>query len=111
MQQPMQQVAFEITAHIQQLRDGTAEQKQYAARALGNLAFSHTEKRGAIAQAGAIPSLVAMACEGTPKQKQYAAFALGNLSLNHEDNARTIAQVGGVPPLVVLSHDGTEWQK
>ena len=111
MQQPMQQAAHEITSHIQSLRGGTAEQKQHAARALGNLAFSHADKRGAIAQAGGIPPLVAMSCEGTAKQKQYAAFALGNLALNHEDNARLIAQAGGIPQLVVLSRDGTEWQK
>ena len=53
-----------------------------AAKALKNLAFNSDNNKVAIAKAGGIAPLVALARDGTNGQKTEAAAALRNLSLN-----------------------------
>ena len=64
----------------------------------------------AIAQAGGIAPLVALARDGTDGQKQWAAAALWNLAVN-DDNQVAIARAGGIAPLVALARGGTNAQK
>ena len=88
---------------------GTNGQKEQAAAALGNLAFN-ADNQVAIAKAGGIAPLVALARDGTKKQKEWAAVALRNLARN-ADNQVAIAKAGGIAPLVALARDGTKRQK
>ena len=60
-------------------RDGTDEQKGLAACALGNLASDSDDNQVAIAQAGGIMPLVALAHEGTEGTFR-AIRALGTLA-------------------------------
>ena len=64
----------------------------------------------AIAAAGGIEVLIALARHGTEAQKEEAAGALWNLSAN-DDNSVAIAAAGGVEVLVSLARDGNEAQK
>ena len=64
----------------------------------------------AIARAGGIAPLVAMARDGTDEQKEEAAGALGNLAHN-ADNQVAIARAGGIAPLVAMARGGTDGQK
>ena len=100
-----------IVAHVNSLRVGTEEQKQYAADALANLAF-YNANQAAIVAAGGIPPLVALVRDGTTEyQKRNAAGALTNLA-SQTANRAAIAAAGGIPPLVALVRDGsTEDQK
>ena len=63
----------------------------------------------AIAEAGGIAPLVALARGGTDGQKVHAAEALPVLAYN--DDNKAIARAGGTAPLVVLARDGTDGQK
>ena len=72
--------------------DGTDAQKEKAARALANLALTD-DNQVAIAQAGGIAPLVALARGGTHEQKEAAAAALSILAHN-KDNMAVIAQAG-----------------
>ena len=98
------------------MRDGTDQQKPYAAAALGKFAQSgHLDV--AIAKAGGIPPLVALVRDGNDEQKEHAARALKNLcrerseTLKANPNVVLIAEAGGIPPLVALVRDGTAAQK
>jgi hypothetical protein len=96
----------DITELVALVRDGTDEQKQYAAGALNSLACNYDDdNKIPIAQAGGIPPLVALVRDGNDAQKQYAAAALGSLAVN-ADNKIAIAKAGGIPPLVALVRDG-----
>ena len=99
----------DITQLVALVRDGTDDQKQYAAGALRNLA-KNADNQILIAKAGGIPPLVALGRDGTDSQKVSAADALGNLA-NNADNQILIAEAGGIPPLVALVRDGTDAQK
>eukprot|EP00966_Prymnesium_polylepis_P218091 5047520-Prymnesium_polylepis.1 len=90
-------------------RDGSDDQKTYAARALAILAVN-AESQVAIAQAGGIKPLVGLARDGSDDQKTRAALALGSLAVSAE-NQMAIAQAGGIKPLVALARDGSDDQK
>ena len=79
------------------VRDGTAEQKQHAARALTSLAADDADHLVAIAAAGAIPPLVALVRDGTSSQKVSATMALRTLARN-DANRATIEAEGAVAP-------------
>ena len=64
----------------------------------------------AIARAGGIPPLVALARGGTEGQKEYAAGTLRCLAIS-ADNQVAIARAGGIAPLVALARGGTDGQK
>ena len=68
-------------------------QKEHAARALGSLAVN-ADNAVAIARAGGIAPLVALATSGTDGQKEYAAGALRILALINADNKRLIENAG-----------------
>jgi hypothetical protein len=90
---------------------GTDQQKQDAAHALGDLAGEGNKSRTAIAQAGGIAPLVALARDGNDKQKEYAAHALKTLAMHSADNKAAIREAGGIAPLVALARDGNNKQK
>jgi hypothetical protein len=90
---------------------GTDQQKQDAAHALGDLAGEGNKSRTAIAQAGGIAPLVALARDGNDKQKEYAAHALKTLAMHSADNKAAIREAGGIAPLVALARDGNDKQK
>ena len=70
-----------ITPLIDLVKDGTDEQKEYAAGALMNLAWNNDTNRKLIADAGGITPLIDLVKDGTDKQKEYAAGALMNLAM------------------------------
>ena len=73
------------------VRDGIAEQKQFAAAALWALA-ANADNQIAIAQAGGIPPLVVLVRDGNDAQKSNAAGALQKLAESCADNETAIAQ-------------------
>ena len=79
------------------VRDGTAEQKQHAARALTSLAADDADHLVAIAAAGAIPPLVALVRDGTSSQKVSATMALRTLARNNANRAKMEVE-GAVAP-------------
>jgi vacuolar protein 8 len=58
------------------LRDGTQEGKEYAAMALGSVAYGNDANRVKIAEAGGIELLIVLLRDGTEEGKKYAAVAL-----------------------------------
>ena len=93
------------------VREGTPEAKQVSASALWNLACGNNENKTAIATAGGIEPLVALAREGMPEQKAKAAGALRNIVLGNVDHRAAIVAAGGIEPLVALAREGTPEQK
>ncbi|KAF1783638.1 Armadillo-type fold [Phytophthora cactorum] len=85
------------------LKDGTVNQKLWAAEVLVTLASHDDENCVAITRGGAIPPLVALLRAGTDMQKQEAAYALGNLAANNEENRAKIAREGAIPPMVAFN--------
>ena len=65
----------------------------------------------AIAKAGGIAPLVALARGGTDGQKEVAAAALQVLAYGNDNNRVAIARAGGIAPLVALARGGTDGQK
>ena len=66
----------------------------------------NADNQVAIAAAGGIAPLVALAGSGTPGARESAAGALWNLAVN-ADNKVAIAAAGGIAPLVALAGSGT----
>lgn len=77
------------------LRNGTEVEKEEAAKELLNLAYDNPDNKVAIAEAGAIPPLAALARDGTKGQKETAAGALAYLA-DDTDNQVAIAKAGGI---------------
>ncbi|KAG6959203.1 hypothetical protein JG688_00010178 [Phytophthora aleatoria] len=92
------------------VRDGTVNQKLWAAEVLVTLACHDDENCVAITRGGAIPPLVALLRAGTDMQKQEAAYALGNLAANNEENRAKIAREGAIPPMVAFVKAVTDAQ-
>ena len=101
-------IPSEVRKRVEQLRSGGDGQKEWAAWALANLA-GNADNQVAIARAGGIAPLVALARGGTEDEKYSAAAALQNLARNAE-NQMAIAKAGGIAPLVALARDGTDDQ-
>ena len=89
--------------------DGHAQRK-HSLVALRNLAYDSEENQTAIARAGGIEHLLALAQGGTETEKKYAAATLSNLAMA-DDVEVAIVRAGGVKPLVALVRDGTDAQK
>ncbi|KAH8051973.1 hypothetical protein JL722_10418 [Aureococcus anophagefferens] len=87
------------------LRNGSAEAKLRAARALGSLAFND-DNIVLIAEAGGIAPLVELVRDGSAEAKEKAAWALCWLAGN-DDNLVLIAEARGIPPLVHLLRVGS----
>ena len=84
----------DVAAIVELLRaGGTEAQKEEAAVALAKIALNNADNKVAIARAGGIEPLVALARGGTEKQKEHAADALWMLALN-DDNQVAIARAG-----------------
>ncbi|KAG3114601.1 hypothetical protein PI124_g6679 [Phytophthora idaei] len=92
------------------LKDGTVNQKLWAAEVLVTLASHDDENCVAITRGGAIPPLVALLRAGTDMQKQEAAYALGNLAANNDENRAKIAREGAIPPMVAFVKAVTDAQ-
>ncbi|EGZ29015.1 hypothetical protein PHYSODRAFT_476212 [Phytophthora sojae] len=92
------------------LKDGTDNQKLWAAEALVTLASDDDENCVAITRGGAIPPLVLLLRSGTDMHKQEAAYALGNLAANNEVNRAKIAREGAIPPMVEFVKSVTDAQ-
>ena len=83
---------------------------EHAVGALANLAANNPGNKVAIASAGGIEPLVALALDGTDSQKQNAAGGLANLA-GDPGNQVAIATAGGIKALVALARGGTAVQK
>ena len=88
----------DIAAHVVALRTGDDAAKGQAALALRDLAANNAANKVAIAEAGGIAPLVALARDGTEAQKEEAAAALAVLAVN-DANKAAIAREGGIAPL------------
>uniref|UniRef100_A0A7S3TD12 Uncharacterized protein n=1 Tax=Emiliania huxleyi TaxID=2903 RepID=A0A7S3TD12_EMIHU len=86
-------IPSEVRTWVAQLRGGSDGQKEAAARELWVLAFDNADNKVAIAKAGGIAPLVALARGGTARQKYQAAGALRRLAFN-ADNKMTIQNAG-----------------
>ena len=97
---------------VELLRDGSADAKQQAARAIGHLAFGNAAaNKVAIAEHGGIPPLVELLRDGSADAKEQAARAIGHLAFGNAANKVAIAEHGGIPPLVELLRDGSAGAK
>ena len=83
----------------------TAEAKAEAAGALWGLSSGDEDIKLTVADAGAIPPLVAMLSEGG-RARLKAAGAIGSLAEGSVTYQAAVAQVGGIEPLVKLLGDG-----
>ncbi|KAI9993846.1 hypothetical protein PInf_016367 [Phytophthora infestans] len=92
------------------LKDGTGNQKLWAAEVLVTLASHSDDNCVAITRAGAIPPLVALLRSGIDMHKEEVAYALGNMAANNEGNRGKIAREGAIPPMVAFVKDGTDAQ-
>ena len=72
------------------------------------LAFMNADNRAAIAAAGAIEPLVALARDGSEGAKDWAAGALGMLAANNADNEAKIVAAGAIEPLMAVARGGSE---
>ena len=85
-------IPSEVRKWVEQLRSGGERQKEEAAGELWSLACI-IDNQVAIAKAGGIAPLVALARDGSDGQKEWAARALRNLAHN-ADNKVAIANAG-----------------
>ena len=76
---------------------GSEGSQKEAAWVLFMLAFMNADNRAAIAAAGAIEPLVALARGGSEGAKEYAAAALWNLAFNNADNRAEMERFGYTP--------------
>ena len=88
--------------HVELVRAGTPEQKNWGADALRRLARGDAENLLAIAAAGGNEALLALAREGTRQQRQSSLCALRGLACNAE-NRIAIAAAGGVEVFAALA--------
>ena len=100
---------------VELLRDGSAEAKRQAVRALGSLAYNNNANdanQALIAEAGGIPPLVELMRDGSAEAKSMAAWALHNLAWDshwqwdNADNQVLIAAAVGFDALVELARRG-----
>lgn len=82
-----------------------------AASAIKQLAKDNRENQDALAEAGAIPPLVAMLSSVAPQLQANSAGALANLARNHRDNQLAIAKTGAISPLCGVLREGSEEAK
>ncbi|CAE7481209.1 unnamed protein product [Symbiodinium natans] len=87
--------------------DAADDAKADAATALGDLACNNPPNQDAIAQAGAIPPLIALVMDGPEKSKFQAAWALHLLALDNAANAQRIVAAGAVEPLEAMAASGS----
>ena len=91
-----------ISPLVDLLRDGGAEAKGRAARALNNLASNHPTGYRVLT---ALEGLIHVLREGDDASKTVAAKQLGDFAIITE-HRRAIAAAGGISPLVDLLRDG-----
>lgn len=91
------------------LLKGSADQKQYAAATLAEIAKQGFESRSQIGQTQVIPLLKELLLSGTNKLKKTAAEALANVALESANRIQMVNQ-GVVPALMKLLR-GTEAQQ
>ena len=91
---------------VELLRDGSADAKRWAARALGCIAYYDDANKVLIAEAGAIPPLVELLRDGSADAKWWAAWALFSLARNNDANAVAVAVAIGFDAVVELARDG-----
>ena len=82
-----------------------------AAEAIKEMSASNKRNQDAIAEAGAIPPLVAMLASPAAQMQANAAGALANLATNHHDNQLAIAKTGAIAPLCTLVKEGADETK
>lgn len=78
-----------------------------AAAAIKQMAKGNQENQEAVAEAGAIASLVAMLGAPVAQMQANAAGALANLARNHRANQLAIAKTGAISPLCTLLREGS----
>ena len=94
-----------IAPLVELLRDGSADAKRQATRALRNLACNATNQV-LIAEADGIPPLVELLRDGSANAKMEAAHALLYLAHNNAANAVAVAVAVGLEALVELARRG-----
>ena len=77
-----------------------------SAYAVAQLARGNSDTQIALAEAGAIPPLVAMLGSPNAEMQAHAAGALAALSTDNADNQAAIARTGAVAPLCALVREG-----
>ena len=82
-----------------------------AAEAIKEMAKDNPSNQQEIAEAGAIPPLVAALGASFAHLQANAAGALANLARSHMENQGLIARTGAVAPLCTLVRDGSEETK
>ena len=85
--------------------DASDAEKAKAAHTVMVIAERGDETKAAIAEAGAIPPLVALLKDGGGAKYQ-SAWALAALAADNPANKASIAQAGAIPPLVALVKEG-----
>eukprot|EP00927_Polykrikos_kofoidii_P082415 TRINITY_DN8198_c0_g3_i1.p1 TRINITY_DN8198_c0_g3~~TRINITY_DN8198_c0_g3_i1.p1 ORF type:complete len:872 (-),score=167.63 TRINITY_DN8198_c0_g3_i1:87-2702(-) len=76
--------------------------QQRAAAVIGNLCHESHEHQNTIAQAGALPPLVALISSVETGPALEAAYAVWNITVGHRENSAAVTKLGAVPKLVAL---------
>ena len=95
-------IADAYSPALELLHTGSNEIKKQAARMLSKLAQGHRliVNHPALADSGAIPSLVEMMRSDDPETQEDAAKALGSLARDHPVNRMAITDAGALLPLI-----------
>ncbi|KAK7312475.1 hypothetical protein VNO77_36363 [Canavalia gladiata] len=91
---------------LQKLTSGSPEEQRSAAGEIRLLAKRNADNRVAIAEAGAIPLLVALLSVPDSRTQEHAVTALLNLSI-YENNKGSIVSSGAVPGIVHVLKKGS----
>ena len=91
---------------VELVRDGSAEGKQRAMRALGKLARYNAANKVLIAEAGGVPPFVELLRDGSSNANWWAATTLRQLADDNDANAVAIAVTVGLEALVELARSG-----
>jgi tRNA threonylcarbamoyl adenosine modification protein (Sua5/YciO/YrdC/YwlC family) len=84
--------------------DGSTDAQTYSAGALWHLASS-ADSKAQMAEAGAIPPLVAVLRSPSAEARDHAAAVLSTLARGQVANKRAILKAAGLPPLIKLLTD------
>ncbi|CAO2832054.1 unnamed protein product [Amaranthus hypochondriacus] len=96
----------DIGSLLKKLANGNVEEKRAAAGELRLLGKRNADNRVSIAEAGAIPLLVALLSSSDPRTQEHAVTALLNLSIN-DANKGIIVNAGAIRDIVNVLKNGS----